>query len=213
MKPMAMYGLGLRAVAAGRSDAWLLRHADGTAEPLALGRWCGSLVAGDHGVLDRCTGPTLDVGCGPGRLAAAVAWRGLPVLGVDVSYTAVAMARARGVSALRRSVFDALPAEGRWQTAVLADGNVGIGGDPVRLLSRLRGLIAPGGVVVCELESPGVVTQAGQVRIEDPDGQRSQAFGWARVSVTDITSVATECTLSPVDIWEEAGRWFALLAR
>jgi len=43
---------------------------------------------------------------------------------------------------VRRSVFDALPAEGRWHTALLADGNVGIGGDPIRLLSRLRGLIA-----------------------------------------------------------------------
>jgi len=81
VKPMAMYGLGLRAVAAGRSDAWLLRYADGTAEPLALGRWCGSLVAGDHGLLDRCTGPTLDVGCGPGRLAAAVAWRAVRLVG------------------------------------------------------------------------------------------------------------------------------------
>jgi len=58
-----------------------------------------------------------------------------------------------------------------------------------------------------------VVTRAVQVRIEDPDGQRSQAFGWARMSVTDITSVAAECTLSPVDIWQEAGRWFAVLAR
>jgi len=36
--PMAMYAEGLRAAAAGRTDAWMLRYADGSAEPLALGR-------------------------------------------------------------------------------------------------------------------------------------------------------------------------------
>ncbi len=135
---MSMYGRGLLEATAGRTDTWLLRYDDGTAEPLMLGRWCGSLVAGDRGLLDRCAGPTPDVSCGPGRLAAAVAWRGMPVLGVDISRAAVGMARARGVSALRRSVFDGLPGEERWQTALLVDGNVGIGGDPVWLLSRLR---------------------------------------------------------------------------
>lgn len=109
---MTMYGRGLRETTAGRTDTWRLHYDDGTVEPLTLGRWCGSLVAGDHGLLDRCAGPTVDVGCGPGRLAAAVAWRGMPVLGVDISRTAVGMARARGVTALRRSVFDRLPGEG-----------------------------------------------------------------------------------------------------
>ena len=40
----------------------------------------------------------------------------------------------RGGAALRRDVFAPLPGEGRWYTALLADGNVGIGGDPVALL-------------------------------------------------------------------------------
>jgi SAM-dependent methyltransferase len=48
-------------------------------------------------------GPVLDVGCGTGENALNVASRGLPVLGVDVAQTAIALARAkaeeRGIAA------------------------------------------------------------------------------------------------------------------
>jgi SAM-dependent methyltransferase len=213
MRALAMYGAGLRAASAGRQEKWSLRYPDGTAAPLALGRWCGSLVTGDDQLLRRCTGPTLDVGCGPGRLAAAVAWRGLPVLGVDLSATAVRLARERGVYVLRRSVFDRLPAEGRWHTALLADGNIGIGGDPVRLLARLRSLLVAHGRILCELDPPSTPTRAVQVRIEDPHGVSSTEFDWAHVSVTDVGSVAAAAGLSEADNWQEAGRWFSTLVR
>ena len=52
------------------------------------------------------------------------------MLGVDISRTAVARVRQAGASALHRSVFDPLPGQGRWGTALLADGNIGIGGLP-----------------------------------------------------------------------------------
>ncbi len=198
MTALAMYGAGLRAASAGRAGQWTLRYPDGTTAPLALGRWCGSLVDGDHGLLRSCSGATLDVGCGPGRLAAAAAWQGLPALGIDVSATAVRLARERGVAALLRSVFERLPAEGRWRTALLADGNIGIG---------------VGGRVICELDPPSVPTRAVQVSIEDPRGLRSPEFGWAHVSVTDIGRVATAAGLVPVESWEEAGRWFSILLR
>ncbi|MGB9376005.1 MAG: class I SAM-dependent methyltransferase [Mycobacteriales bacterium] len=213
MSALAMYAAGLRAASAGQAGGWTLRYSDGSAKPLALGRWCGSLIGGDRSLLRRCAGATVDVGCGPGRLAAAVAWQGLPVIGVDVSATAVRLARERGVCALRRSIFDPLPAEGRWQTALLADGNIGIGGDPVSLLTRLRSLLAPGGQILCELDPPHALTRAVQVRIEDPRGLCSAEFGWAHVSVSDIGRVAGTAALTPADIWEEAGRWFSTLVR
>ena len=88
-------------------------------------------------MLAHCVGPTLDVGCGPGRMSAHLAGRGRCVLGIDVVREAVDQTRARGVSALLRDVFAPLPGEGRWDTALLADGNIGIGGDPVALLRRV----------------------------------------------------------------------------
>src|SRR5690242_5511458 len=78
----------------------------------------------DDAVLDRCHGPTLDLGCGPGRLVAQLARRGVPALGVDVSHAAVRLGRAAGAAVLRRSVFDRLPGTGRWRHALLMDGNI-----------------------------------------------------------------------------------------
>ena len=67
--------------------------------------------------------------------------RGIPALGVDQSATAVRLARRSGAPALSRDVFDPLPGTGRWQTVLLADGNVGLGGDPWRVLRRAAELL------------------------------------------------------------------------
>ena len=52
---------------------------------------------------------------------------------------------------LQRSVFDRLPGERRWGTVLLLDGNIGIGGDPVRLLRRCADLVRPRGQVLAEV--------------------------------------------------------------
>jgi len=123
-----LYSLGFRAVGAGQDHGLRVREATGRALPLALQSWYGQQLPGDDGLVRRCSGPTLDVGCGPGRLAASVGGRGIPVLGVDPVPAAVLSTRSRGAAAIRRSVFDRVPGEGRWQHVLLADGNVGIGG-------------------------------------------------------------------------------------
>ena len=111
-------------------------------QPLPTHAWLARADAADLALLAHCQGPTLDIGCGPGRMTEALALAGHAVLGIDVVPEAVRQTRARGVPALRRSVFDPLPGEGRWETALLADGNIGIGGDPVALLERARELVA-----------------------------------------------------------------------
>src|SRR5204863_7462240 len=95
-------------------------------------------TAPEEARLAAMAAPVLDVGCGPGRLVVGLARRGAVALGVDPAPAAVALARGRGAAVLQRSVFDPLPGHGRWRTIVLADGNIGIGGDPVRLLRRCR---------------------------------------------------------------------------
>lgn len=78
------------------------------------------------------------------------------VLGIDVVPEAVALTRERGASALVRDVFAPVPGEGWWDTALLANGNIGIGGDPVTLLRRVHALLLPGGRAVVEVARPGV---------------------------------------------------------
>jgi SAM-dependent methyltransferase len=172
-------------------------------DPIA---WCHSR-AGDEALLARCAGPTLDVGCGPGRLAGALAGRGCPTLGIDISETAVRLARRRGAAALRRDVFDRVPGEGRWHHVLLADGNIGIGGDPARLLRRCRRLVAPGGRVHVEAAAPGTAGWSGPAVAED--GTRLR---WACVPVDDLATLAAATAMRVLDTWTEADRWFATLA-
>jgi SAM-dependent methyltransferase len=120
----------------------------------------GSGLAGRRSTGARTTGSVLDVGCGPGRLTAAVAATGALCVGIDVSATAVGLTRARGARAVRADVFGAVPRAGRWDRVLLADGNLGIGGDPAALLARAAALVRPGGRVVADVEPAGGVLRA-----------------------------------------------------
>ncbi len=189
-----------------------LRVADGRVLRLDVGRWMGATDRVDEDVLDRAVGPVLDVGCGPGRHVGALHRRGVETLGVDLSPTAVALARRRGAPVVQQSVFDALPGHGRWRTALLLDGSVGIGGDPVALLRRVRELLHPAGRVLVEVEPRHVATESVTVRVETARGG-GPWFRWAFVSATAIGPLAQRIGLGETDRWEDAGRHFSALAR
>lgn len=208
--PAVMYADGLRAVRAGVPHRLLVREAGGASRPLPLPTWVARHRPGDHGLLARCRDYTVDVGCGPGRLVAALTGRGLTALGVDSSAEAVAQARARGAAVAHQSVFADLPGEGRWSTVLLADGNIGIGGDPVALLVRCRAVLRPGGHVLVELDRPGRTRRA-WLRLESGD-RHSSWFPWAHIGVDAATEVATSAGLTVRTIWYDARRWFAALA-
>ena len=184
----------------------------GPPQPLPVESWL-SMSDVDSIIASRCTGPVVDIGCGPGRFVEALAARGLPVLGIDVSGASVGHTRARGASALRRNVFDPLPGEGRWQTVLLADGNVGIGGDPLALLRRCRELLSPEGCALVEVDSAEDIDLRAQVTLTGALGRRSSPFPWARVGVTALVRYAARADLLPVEDWRLEGRAFVTLRR
>ena len=134
------------------ASARLVRD-DGVELDLAVRRWRRSADGQDRWLLDRCTGPVIDLGCGPGRLVSALGERGVPALGVDLSAVAQRLCRRRRTPMVRRDVFGPLPGEGTWGQVLLADGNIGIGGDPLRLLHRAAQLLRPGGSVLVETDT------------------------------------------------------------
>jgi SAM-dependent methyltransferase len=181
-----------------------VEHADGRRERLPVDQWCDGRP-GDDALLARCAGPTLDVGSGPGRLTVALAERGLPALGIDVTPYAVEMTRAAGGLALLRDVFDHVPGVGRWETVLLADGNIGIGGDPAALLRRVEALLHRRGRAIAEL---GEATRTEWVRLRAAR-QVSDWFRWSHVARDTIGGYAEEAGLRVAEVWTEAGRCFA----
>lgn len=189
-------------------------HATGH-EPLPVATWAAPADAADHALLDLCRGATLDIGCGPGRLTHELTRRGHRALGVDVVAEAVRQTRLRGAAAVEGDVFAPLPDEGRWSSVLLADGNVGIAGDPARLLHRVGQLLRRGGRAVVEVAAPGSGSSSGWSTIEGPLG-RSRPFRWARLAVDDAAAVAATAGLVVLSAHQLAphdrsGRWAAVI--
>jgi SAM-dependent methyltransferase len=206
--PVDVYAMAL----ADTSRPLLARGPTGAARPVGLARWLGPAGAVDDRVLERVRGPVLDIGCGPGRHVRSLARRGVLAVGVDISPAAVSLARRRGAVALQASIFEHLPGAGRWRTALLLDGNIGIGGSPALLLARVASLLAPAGEVLAELSPPGQGIHRHELRLEH--GRVSSTwFAWATVSVDAVGEPATAAGLTVSESWCDGGRWFARLVR
>ncbi|MCH9666801.1 MAG: class I SAM-dependent methyltransferase [Actinomycetia bacterium] len=191
-----------------------VRHDDGRLKKLPVRSWLGGHGATarfDRAVVSMCHGPTIDLGCGPGRLVARLVQRGIPALGVDVSATAVLLARSSGAPALRRDVFDPLPGAGRWHTVLLADGNVGLGGDPTKILRRATELLRRGGQCVVEFDTDTTGIDQSWVRLES-SRTIGPWFRWASVGVDSVPMLAAEAGLTVASIHRIGGRVVASLA-
>ncbi|BDX32791.1 methyltransferase type 12 [Mycobacterium antarcticum] len=204
-----------RAAARG-ADCWARNH-HGQVRDLPMTRWfagpnttTADQVADDH-ILAHCSErPTLDVGCGPGRFTAALQRRGHAALGVDTSQAAVDLTRARGGTALRADVFGPLPAEGCWDHILLADGNIGIGGDPVKILRRVADLLAPGGSVIAEIDSRSPLPGREMLRWET-EHQVGHWFPWSRVGPGELRVIANTAGLNVAEIVDIHSRIIAVL--
>lgn len=189
-----------------------LRAHDGRILPAPAERWFEPVTPAEQRLLVRVDGPVLDVGCGPARHALTLAEAGIVTLGIDISLPALAVARRRGAPVLHRSIFDRVPGHGRWGTALLLDGNVGIGGAPAVLLRRVAALLREGGRVLVELGAPGHAHQVDTVRFEH-DGRAGPWFACASVGVDDLERIARDARVQICDVWHDSARWFAQLDR
>lgn len=185
-----------------------LRLDGGEHYELPVWRWHAEPDEVDELMLRRCGGPTLDVGCGPGRLTGALQERGTVVLGIDTSPRAVSLTSRRGGIALHQSVFERVPGEGAWQHVLLADGNLGIGGDPPTLLGRVAQLLCPGGTAIVEADPPGGGLRCGRARIGS-----GQTFPWSLVGADAVDTVASSAGFRVVWDASHDDRWFAELTR
>lgn len=190
-----------------------VRGADYQTRVLPVDRWLADCDDDpfDAALAARADGPTVDLACGPGRFAAWLARRGVPAVGIDQSAVAVHLAEQRGARALRGDVFDMLPREGWWQTVLLADGNVGIGADPLRLFNRCRALLREGGHCVVEFDPSVIGVSTTMLRLETDD-EVGPWFEWASVGLDAVEEFGQRVSLRLKDVEIIGERGMAELA-
>jgi hypothetical protein len=171
-----------------------IRHRDGGLRILPVHWWLGAGGADnafDDAVVALCSAPTIELGCGPGRLVARLIRRGVPTLGVDRSATTIRLAGRCGALALLGGVFQPLPGMGCWQTVLLIEGNVGLGGSWAALRScwAAAGAVWPSSTPMRSVSAP---TGYGW----SPLDKSVRGFRWASVGLDSAAMLARQAGLS-----------------
>ena len=126
-------------------------------------------------VLERRPERVLDLGCGEGWLARALAEHGIDVVGIDASPELVAAARRAGGGEFHAVAYDALAADpslaGGKYDAIVCNFSL-LDEHPVPILDSLRRVLRPGGALVIQTVHPW--TAAGEGPYED--GWRTETF-------------------------------------
>jgi SAM-dependent methyltransferase len=193
----------------------VVRDADGRTVELPVDRWLGNHAGDrpfDDAVLAMCDGPTIELGCGPGRLIARLSRDGIPALGVDRSPRAAQIARTQGAPVLCADVFGALPGAGRWRTVLLIDGNVGLGADPGRILRLSRDLLSDGGYCVVEFDARHSGTTSSPVRLEI-GSEAGPWFPWSTVGIDCAEELAESAGMRLKEVQVFGDRALASMAR
>ena len=135
-------------------------------------------------------GPILDVGCGTGWLAAALAAHGA-VLGVDTSEEAVAQARRRFPSLDFRKVEEAAPLDEALYALVVCSEVIEHVADQRGLMARLARAAAPGGHVV--VTTPNLKVRPYWEALDPPKQPREDWLGRK-----DLVSLARDAGLRAI---------------
>ncbi|GGZ23809.1 hypothetical protein GCM10010300_79130 [Streptomyces olivaceoviridis] len=157
----------------------VLERDDGYVQVWDAARWFAGpdeWSAAERWGCEHVIGRVLDVGCGAGRHAIPLAEAGHEVIGIDCSPGAVAVARDRGVRALRTAVEELAPDEGPFDSILLLGSNLGILVDEqqaARSLTRLASMAGAGARLIGSSLDPHITGYPEHRRYHSADHQRS----------------------------------------
>lgn len=209
----------------------LVDHMKGRRLPVHLRRGDGRLVlldfeqyatGGPDGfslverlLIPEAHGAVLDLGAGGGRVAAHLQSMSerdqavSEVVAVDASQGACSCLRRRGLRAVVHSPWQRVMESGIWHgrfdTVILAGGNLGLAGDPQglgALMEWVAGLLKPGGILLATGGSlwpptPENQMQPVKLRIEYA-GKVGEWFSWLSLTPACLSAAATPCGLRVV---------------
>lgn len=183
---------------------------DGTKQRVDVAKFLAPADPLDVDAIAQTTGAVLDLGSGPGRMVRAAMVEGRVALGIDASHVAVSIAQEQGIPVMHGSIFHDVPAQGTWGTAMLIDGNIGIGGDPLTLLARCSELVTGGGEgrVLVETHHDPTRDRVFTATMIDDLGRSSLPFPWAEVGVDALHEHASNAGLELVQQRMRGNRTF-----
>ena len=167
------------------------------------------------GIIERLVGRgekrILELGCGSGIIAGAIAAAGNSVVAVDIAAVAAANARrvAASIPAGRMEVIEGdffeIDPSGAFDAVCYFDGfDLGSDNDPRRLLRRIAGWLVPGGCALIDIYNPYHFMRAAGDRYEDgdrvegrtvfdPEGSRLLNTIWRRGEKHDAITESLRC--------------------
>ena len=156
--------------------------------------------------------PSTSAAAGPADRGARAA--GHLVLGIDVVARGGGADPPSAVPPRCAATSSTVPGEGRWHTALLADGNIGIGGDPVALLRRVRAACwRPAAASWSSSAEPGIGRRPrlGRARVARPP-QPPLPLGRRRRSTTSRVTAARGRLRRLTAVHRIGDRWAAVLS-
>ncbi len=142
-------------------------------------------------------GKILDVGCGTCKYIPYLMKRG-KVLGIDISAYNIRIGRETGLRNVRTADIFKFKKKEKYDTILLLQNNIGIGGTLPRtmeLLKVLRGLLKPDGIILTDARATKKKFISKTITLSWK-GKRSQSFQWAYFSRSYLRKLCDEAGLN-----------------
>jgi SAM-dependent methyltransferase len=166
-----------------RDDGWIGPSGGPESYFLARDDWPERQQA----AMEYVRGRVLDVGCGAGRHALYLQDRGHEVIGIDVSPTAVAVCRDRGMASVRELGIQSVDElEGRFDTILMLGNNLGLVGTRATAGERLDALAsvaAPDATLLAESRDPYATDDPAHLAYQERNEERGRLGGALRIRV------------------------------
>jgi SAM-dependent methyltransferase len=229
------FGVGFKAYLSGDDRNFRVFRDDGFEEEMEVAPYFTGFPKYEKDSIQYVIGRVLDVGCGAGRVALWLKFRGFDVTGIDASPTAIEVCRMRGLTKCLVMPVEKLAfPSASYDTVLMMGNNLGLAGTvsgTIELLKKLGTITTPEGRIIASGRDPYKTDKpehlayhernrregkpAGQIRLQVQFGDvRTDWFNLLLVSIPELREIADEAGWKIERTFEgETGTYVAVLMK
>jgi SAM-dependent methyltransferase len=196
---------------------------EGVEEPLDLAFYLSDRVRSvEAKALSHAVGRILDIGCGAGRVMAYLQALGHDVVGIDIDAKLVELCRKRGLTRVSVSSYEQLTDVGTFETLLLMDRNIGMGGNTeglLKLFELCHDLCCPQGLLIFDSvevppeyanPTPGVSEKRLRYKYGASEGPE---FGWIHINDMNAKRILADAGWTARQVYREGGEYSVVASR